>query len=385
MFKDKKKMYTFFAFVVLFTLHITPATYVNSNYLSQFFQSKFIGLIYICASIAAITIILGLRDKLRRFGNYKVFMSSLIFETLSIGLLLFSQSTITVFIAMIAMFAAHSVSFICIDIFLEKHTHDDNTGKIRGAYLTSINSAYIIGPFISSLLLTNGDFKNVYFFIFILLFPIMFLASEVFKGFEDEPYDQLKIITGFKKIRQNNDLYSTVMSNVILQFFYGWMTIYLPLFLFEVKHFTLSEITLIISIAIIPFVLIQSIAGKLADKYYGEKEIMTIGFLVMSVATGMLSFIDSSNISTWIAILFMTRIGAGMVEIMTETHLFKRISSGDINVISVFRVLKPISYIAGAVLGTLFLNIVSFNMLWLVLSGIVLYGLRYSLAITDTK
>jgi predicted MFS family arabinose efflux permease len=112
---------------------------------------------------------------------------------------------------------------------------------------------------------------------------------------------------------------------------------------------------------------------------------MTLGFIVMSIATGALSFITSSNISIWIAVLFMTRIGASMVEIMLETHLFKRINSGDINVISMYRIVTPIAYIAGAALGTLFLNIVSFNMLFLILGGITLYGIRYSLVITDTK
>lgn len=385
MFKDKKTMYTFFAFIVLFTLHITPATYINTNFLSQFFKTEYVGLVYICASIATICAILGLRDKLRRFGNYRVFLSILVLETCALGLLLFAQSTFVVFISIITMFMSYSVSFICLDIFLEKHTQDDSTGKLRGMYLTAINSAFIIGPFISSLLLSSEDFRNVYLFIFILLFPIIFLAIELFKDFEDAPYDKIKIISGFKKIRQQGDVYATIMSDFILQFFYGWMVMYLPLFLYQDKNFSLSEVTLIISIALIPFVLIQGFAGRLADKHFGEKEMLTIGFIVLSISTGAISFIESSNISIWIAVLFMTRVGASMVEIMTETHLFKRINSGDINVISVFRILNPVAYIAGAVLGTIFLNIVSFNMLFLVLSGITLYGLRYSLSITDTK
>jgi MFS family permease len=385
MFKDKKTMYTFFAFVVLFTLHITPATYINSNYLALFFKTEYIGAIYIFASFITIFLLLGLRDKLRRFGNYKVFVSTLIFEAISLALLLFAPSGVTAFISISTMFICYGVSTICLDIFLEKHTRNNSTGKIRGLYLTLMNLSFIGGPFIASLLLGGGDFKNVYLFIFILLFPIMFLTVELFKNFEDDPYDQIQILNAFKKVKKNTDIYSTIMANALLQFFYGWMILYLPLFLYQDKNFSLSEVTLIISIALIPFILTQGIAGKMADKYYGEKEMMTLGFIVMSVATGALSFITSSNISIWIAVLFMTRVGASMVEVMLETHLFKRIDSGDINILSMFRIVGPASAIVGATLGTLFLNVVSFNMLFLILGGITLYGIRYSLVITDTK
>lgn len=383
MFKDKKSKIIFFTFIALFALHITPATYINSSFLNQYFGIEFVGLIYIISSIATILTVLGLREKLRRFGNYRIFISALILETIALGFLLFTDHALIVIFSIAFTFICQGITFICLDIFLEKHTHNDSTGQIRGSYLTTINAASIIGPFIASILLAEGNFKNVYLFIFILLFPIILFATEMFRDFKDGIYDRVKIIPGIRKIKKDIDLYSTMMSNFILQFFYGWMVIYMPLLLF--KNFSISEVTLILSIALIPFVLTQKIAGKLADKFYGEKEMMGLGFLLMAITTGILAFLNTANISVWIAILFFTRIGASIVEIMTETHIFKRISDGDLNIISVFRILAPSAYIAGAILGSIFLHIISLNMLFLVLAGITLYGLRYSLAITDTK
>lgn len=385
MFKDKKSKIIFFTFIFLFALHITPATYINSNFLSQYFGIEFVGFFYIISSFATIFAILGLREKLRYFGNYKIFISALLLETLALGLLVFINNPLVAIASIIFTFICQGVTFINLDIFLEKHTSDDNTGQIRGLYLSIVNAANIIGPFIASILLTHGDFKNVYLFIFILLFPIILFATEIFKDFKDGIYDRVKILPGFKKIKQDVDLYSTIMSNFILQFFYGWMVIYMPILLYKQNNFSLSEATLILSIALIPFVLTQRIAGRLADKFCGEKEMMSLGFLVMAFTTGAIAFLHTSNISVWIAILFFTRIGASVVEIMTETHIFKRISDGDLNVISVFRILTPTAYISGAILGSLFLHIISLNMLFLILAGITLYGLRYSLAITDTK
>ena len=36
--------------------------------------------------------------------------------------------------------------------------------------------------------------------------------------------------------------------------------------------------------------------GKIADKYLGEKEILTAGFIIISVSTGLLTFINSKSL-----------------------------------------------------------------------------------------
>ena len=385
MFKDKKTTLFFYLFIILFTLHITPAVYVNSNYLSLFFDTKYIGLIYSIASLSTVFVILRMRERLKSLGNYQVFISTLFTEMVALVFLIFSiNPTLTLF-AFIVLFICHSTAFVNLDIFLEQNTPNDATGKIRGWYLTAMNLAFIIGPFLSSLLLVKNKYSYVYVFILILLFPVIYFAKKLFKDFKDAPYEKVHIWKAFKKITADDDVYATLISDFILKFFYAWMVIYVPLYLSTSIGFTISEISLILSIALIPFLIIQSFAGKIADDILGEKEMMSVGFIVMAFFTICISFIDTANISIWIAILFMTRVGASMVELMTETHLFKRIDSKDLSIISLFRISRPIAYISGALLGTLFLQIISFQMLFFVLGGIVIYGLRYSLVITDTK
>jgi MFS family permease len=385
MFKDKKSTLFFYLFIILFTLHITPAVYVNSNYLSLFFDTKYIGLIYSIASLTTVLTILGMRNRLKRFGNYHVFITTLFVEIAALIFLIFSINPYLALVAFVVLFICHSTAFINLDIFLEQHTPNDSTGKIRGWYLTAMNVAYIIGPFLSSLLLVHENYSYVYVFILITLIPVIYFAKKLFNDFEDQPYDKVYLWKAFTKISQNPDIYATLVSDFILKFFYAWMVIYTPLYLSEYIGFNISEVALILSIALIPFLIIQSFAGKIADTSIGEKEMMSIGFVVMSFFTILISFIDDSNISIWIAVLFMTRVGAAMVEIMTETHLFKRIDSKDLSIISLFRISRPIAYILGALAGSLLLQIISFQMLFFVLGGIVLYGLRYSLSITDTR
>lgn len=385
MFKDKKTTLFFYLFIVLFTLHITPAVYINSNYLSLFFDTKYIGLIYSIASIATVFAILNIRTYLKEFGNYQVFISTLFIEMIALIFLIFSINPFIALISFIVLFICHSTAFINLDIFLEQNTPNSMTGKVRGWYLTSMNFAFVIGPFLASLLLVHNNYSFVYVFILLVLFPVLYFAKRLFSDFKDTHYEKVHIIKAFKKITQNNDVYCTLMADFILKFFYAWMIIYVPLYLSEQIGFTISEVTLILSIALLPFLILQSFAGKIADDKFGEKEMLSIGFVIMAFFTILISFIQEANISIWIATLFMTRVGAAMVESMTETHLFKRINSGDLNTISLFRISRPIAYIFGALAGALFLQIISFQMLFFVLGGIIIYGLRYSLSIQDTK
>ncbi len=385
MFTDKKSTLFFYLFILLFTLHITPAVYVNSNYLSLFFDTKYIGLIYSIASIITILIMLGIRTRLKRYGNYQVFISTLFAEMIALTFLIFSINPYIAFISFVTLFVCHSTAFINLDIFLERHTPNDETGKIRGWYLTAMNVAFIIGPFISSILLIHENYSYVYVFTLLILLPVIYFAKKLFSDFEDAPYDKVYILKSLKKVCQDKDVYATLVSDFILKFFYAWMIIYTPLYLSEEIGFSISEVTLILSIALIPFLIIQSIAGKIADEKIGEKEMLSFGFVIMAFFTILISFIDEKNISIWIAVLFMTRVGAAMVEIMTETHLFKRIESKDLSIISIFRISRPAAYIVGALAGAFFLQIISFQMLFFVLGGILVYGLRYSLSIIDTR
>jgi len=385
MFKDKKTTLFFYLFIILFTLHITPVVYINSNYLSQFFDAQYIGLIYSIASMGTVLAIMSIRNQLKRFGNYHVFITVLCIEMTALIFLILSPGALFALLSFIVLFICHSIAFVNLDIFLEQHTPNENTGEVRGWFLLSMNLAFVIGPFLSSLLLVNENYSHVYIFVFLLLFPILYFAQKIFKGFEDSPYDKVYFWSAFKKIQSNQDVYSTLMADFILRFFYAWMIIYTPLYLSEKMGFSLSEVTLILSIALIPFLIVQSFIGKIADHTLGEKEMLSVGFIVMAFFTVCISFIQSSNISVWIALLFMTRVGASMVESMTETHLFKRINSSDLSIISLFRISRPIAYILGAIMGSFFLYIISFQMLFFVLGGIVLYGLRYSLVIRDTK
>ena len=105
----------------------------------------------------------------------------------------------------------------------------------------------------------------------------------------------------------------------------------------------------------------------------------------MAIAVGSLSFITSTNFLVWALALFATRVGASLIEIMTESYFFKKIDSGDTNILSMYRNNRSIAYTIAPVFASGFLYFFDLKYLFFVLGFIMLLGLRYSLTIKDTK
>ena len=146
-----------------------------------------------------------------------------------------------------------------------------------------------------------------------------------------------------------------------------------------------DKIGIIFSIMILPFVFIQIPVGYLSDKVFGEKEILSIGFIVMAISTAMIPLIDTDDLVTWALVLFTTRVGAAMVEVMNDTYFFKKVSDKNLNLINLYRMVNPMAYITGPIIATMLILFMPFVNIFYVLAFIMLFGLRYSLAIKDTR
>jgi MFS family permease len=371
--------------VFLFTLHTTPATYINSSFLKQFIPAENVGYIYTIASLLTIISFFWVRKLLRKRGNFKTILTILTIEVAT--LLIMASSTVPAIAigAYIIGFVSRSLIFFNLDIFLESASEDSETGGIRGYYMTFLNLAFLIGPFITSFIMTDHDFWKIYVLGAIIQIPVFYIIIKYLRNFQDPIYKKPKLWKTFLKVKENPDLYSTFASGFILRFFFSWMVVYTPIFLTTQVGFSLAQTTLIIGIALVPFVLLEILLGKISDDWLGEKEILTLGFLIMAISTSSIAFIGSTSLILWAGVLFVTRIGASMVEIMTEVHLFKRIDADNINILGLFRSVRPIAYMISPVIASILLLIMDFKYLFLVLGIIMLYGLRYSLSIKDTR
>ena len=271
-----------------------------------------------------------------------------------------------------------------MDIFLEHFSQNNKTGSIRGLFLTAFNSSFIIGPFIAGLLITDTfDAGKVYLFNAIILIPVAIITRKYLRKFEDREYTRGEARKTISKVWKDRDLSRIFTSDLFLRIFYSWMVIYTPIHLHDIG-FTLSDIALIMSFALIPFLLLQIPLGRIADKWLGEKEILTLGFMIAGLATMSMTFFDSHSFWFWAIILFVTRIGASMIEVMNETYLFKKINDSDVGILSVFRSMRPLAYIVGPALASLLLIGMGISGLFFILGLILLSGMVFSMGLKDT-
>lgn len=371
----------------LVALSVALMTYINSSFLSSFIEERFIGFIYIAASIFTILCFLILPFVLKKFGNYKVTLFLVVLELCALLGIAFFQTLPWLIAIFVMNLTLIPLIYFSMDIFLEGLSSNRQTGMIRGIYLTAVNLAWIISASLGGRILAGSDYWKIYLFSYIFLSPVVLILIFKLREFKDSPYKAPHLWQTIKSVWKNKDVHYVFMAVFLLQFFYAWMVIYTPLYLLNYIDFSWEEIGKIFSIMLLPFVFIQFLAGKLADRYCGEKEMLSIGFIIMAISTMMIFFVTGKSLLVWSLILFTSRIGAAMVEVMCDVYFFKKVDNKNANMISFYRMAGPMAYVVGPLLAILILYIPGFDMrsLFFILGFIMLFGLRCSLTIKDTK
>jgi protein-disulfide isomerase len=173
----------------------------------------------------------------------------------------------------------------------------------------------------------------------------------------------------------------------LLESFYAVMVIYSPIYITSLGIPLAVYLSVIMPIALIPLILLPYELGRLADKRYGEKEILIIGLLVMVLSLLAIIVTESSNVLVWVGILLFSRIGAACTETMIFTYFFKKVDAEDVSLTALFGNIRSLATISIAALGVLVSPIlVSYpGLMFLLLALMILYGITYIIPIKDTR
>lgn len=379
-------IYTIAVIGFIYTLHMVLPMYSNSSFLSLYADERTVGIIYMIGAAVSILGFLLASSVIRRFGNYSVSMILVCAQIVIFYGLVTSTSALWIAILFILQSAVVSLIGLTLDIFLEKYTDGQHTGTIRGFYTTTLNASWLIGPMIGSMLINGLDnYRNTYIAALAMLFPLLYLIHKNFPRFKDPNYTHLSPWRLIRHVSSNRNWSLLFFANIILQTFYAWMVIYSPIYLNKTIGFSWDEIAIILTVMLIPFVVVQYPLGKLADHRYGEKEIMTIGFVIMGIATMVLPFITSQNVAIWAIALFMTRVGAASAEIMIETYFFKTVSLRDSAVLGLFRITRPVSNFIAPIITGIGLLFMTHEYLFVLIGMIALAGIVPAVMIRDTR
>jgi predicted MFS family arabinose efflux permease len=243
-----------------------------------------------------------------------------------------------------------------------------------------------MSPFISSELVSlGGGFSYAYIASALSLIPILAILLFYFKDFQDPLYTDLKPLEAIRGFWQKPDTRAVFIVHFVLQIFFMTMVVFTPLYLIQTIGLTWAQFGIIMLFGQAAYAIFEYPIGVVADRYIGEKEMMALGLMIMAVSTAWISFVNEPNVLLWILVMFVTRIGASFVEVTTEVHFFKRTNSTDAQIISFFRVTRPLAYLVGAIISSLALLYLPFNLLFVVIALLMIPAMFATFDIVDSK
>lgn len=369
------------------SLHYFLLAYIASSYLGQFLSSTQVGLVF---SVSAALMILGfifapfilLRMSVRRAA---LLLSLADLATLFV-LSLNPGPVLALSLIALQGAIAPLISYT-LDLFLENATTDEGTtGHMRGMFLTAGNVALVASPILIGFILAKGDaYAHVFaaaaaaLFVFIVIIVTRkrFLADEQITR-AASLFSTLHCLIHSKEIR------SVLIANTILQSFFIWAPVYVPLYLHVDLGISWEALGPVFALMLLPFLLIELPMGFLEDQFRGARAVMATGFTITGVSLMAFSFVTATtSLATIAIILVLTRVGAALIEITAETSFFRDVGGEDAESVSFFRMTRPLGMLVGPLIGSVLLLFVSLQALFIPLGLLTLFGIPFALKIKD--
>jgi len=360
--------------------------YVMSTYFKEASGTENVGLFYVAAYAIILFTLLNLHHLIKVLGRSRVFIFGLFLKLIANVLLVIVPVSPWSILIMIFYLVAIGIEWTSLDAILETFSKDKFSGRIRGAHLTIINLGFLFGPMLATSILEKFDFYGVFILVFAIN-ALTFIVGLLGLSKVNETFGKRIKITGIiKEAAKNKNIAFIFYISFILEFFYALMVIYTPLYLLDLG-FSWEQIGLILTIMLVPFVFLQYPIGVVADKKYGEKEFLIVGIIITGLETFTLCLLTTKTVWIWALMLFGTRIGAALIEILRDSYFYKKIDERDVELIALFRTAMPVGYIVATGLSALILGYFpgGIKIIFLVVALAVFSALYPAFRLKDTK
>ena len=339
--------------------------YILSAYFSEAIGSANVSLFYFVAFGAMLALLFFLHTFVRLAGAHLLLLLFL-FGVVAVQVpLIFLPTSLwgTVFIMLYLI--ATTLAWVTFDMVLEQASEDRRSGRIRGMNLSAMNLGVLFAPFLSAVILGRFGFSGV-FSASLVFYSLLFLIALLLLAGSKRPIEHRISPSGIlRKALRRADILRIYAVSFALNFFYATMIVYTSLRLRELGM-SWENIGIVFTIMLVPFVVIQYPLGSIADRRFGEKELLIGALFLSAFSTASLAWIQSTNVWLWAGTLFMTRIGIAGVEVLGDSYFYKRIEGGDSDLIAFFRTARPVGNIVAALFLGLWLLLFSLSGVFLV-------------------
>lgn len=373
---------------IVFSYHTLLVAYSTSSFIGHYLSPTAVGALHGLAAMGAVGCFLYFPRLLARFGNVLVAMGMMALSCILLLVLAFSATESTLIIALLLFLAINPLGYLIIDVFSENliGDHEDDTGAKRGLTLALMSAAAVFAPLSMGYLMGEGeDYTRL--FIASAGIGMLFIAVIVgsFRHFYDPPYHSIAPSTMLRSVLASQNITTVMACHFLLQLFFAWVIVYVPLYFITVVGFSWQEIGLIIAAGLMAYVIFEYPIGIIADRYLGEQEMMSLGFVILSVTTACLGLLAGAGVIAFMILMFINRLGASLVEVTTESYFFKHVSGEDAALMAMFRLLRPIATVTGALIGSVMLLLVSFPVFFLIGGLMLVSGVFIPRYLEDTK
>lgn len=362
--------------------------YIVAPYLALLMPASKTGLVVSLGALATLILFPFVPQMVRTIGAKRLALILAALQAVFLSVLALSPSVLFAVLCVVVVMALAPILSYQLDLLLEAVTDEEGTtGRVRTLFITAGSVALLLAPLIIGWVLDGTEaYGRVFLFAALSLTP--FIALFLFERLPTGEVPHVsKIATTLACIWANPDLRAAALGNGVLQFFFHLAPLYIPLYLHTVLGFPWSDLGWVFAVMLLPFVFLEYPAGIIADKWLGDKEMLIAGFVITGIAFGTLALITASTSLVVIAaILFVSRIGAALVEAMVEGHFFRSVTERDASTITVYRMMRPV----GALIAPLFasLLLVTGNyLLFFIVSGafIVALGIIVTIPLRDVR
>lgn len=372
-------------FILSIATHIT--SYINSSFIENFVGVQHTGFFFIAANIFTFIAMLFFTKIIIRLGNFIATKIVLIIAVLSSLGLISGISSWFLLPFFITMWASFNLLWINLDIFVESFTSNVNTGKTRAIFFTFINIGIIFAPIISTRLVLNEIYYNYVYLIsacvlLIFYFLLGFVRKKVHRVILFEKKTMTETISDFWRHKTLRGIYGI---SFFLNLFFAVAVVYIPLYLHNDLGFSWASLGIMFSFMLLPFVLLEIPAGLIADKYLGEKELLYSGFIILTLSLFFFGISGAKGVLFWGVLLFISRIGAALIEAMRESRFFKIVDAENVSYINFLRTSYPLGYLVGTTLGVILLQWFQVSSIFIFIAILFLFSFYFVSIIKDSK
>ncbi len=376
-----------FLMTILYAFHFGIPLYATSTYLHIYFGSSSISVLYVIASLFTLLASIHVTKYIKYFHTYNFTMGLVISEIIITLAFALTHNPILIGLFFMVHFCLQTLLYICINVFVETFSKNTETGSVRGIFLVLLNLGILISPIIGGIVLSLSSFTALYVVATATLIPFMFFLHRYLHHAKEPAYHSIDMLSAFTKAWRNKDLRGAMVAQLAIECFYAVMVIYSPIYLASLGIPLVVYLTIILPFALLPFILLPYELGWIADTKLGEKELMILGLIIVSISLFLMVIVTSPNIFIWIALLVFSRIGAACVETMTNTYYFKKIQAEDTSLTALFSNLRSVAIIMVGTLG-FFISpflVVYPQIIFIILGCAVLASILYIIPIRDTR